>query len=364
MLDTPLLLPIPPASPPDTAQPRASPRPLQFPKRDADEVRLRQRLLTGLCWPIDRPTSPWASFELRLATHDHATTGTAPTALVLTTANGLWLLEDDALIACATGIHLPSTMDATTLDGLMRLACAHWPGELADALGGTPALMAAGSDIGQDDASPSRLAILSLVDRDGGRQAISLRASPQALLRCALTPGWRPAGPPPTPPVIASIPLPVGLCLDRLTLPAALLAGLRPGDALWLPSNGRSDHSPLCLISGNGPVHLGQVEHVSRQFQGWGSGGGSPSNSLHALSPPTEPRNVDALTVDLDFIVGRVAMTVGELSALAAGHVIPLGASTPARVRIVAHGTELGSGQLVDVEGRLAVEILEWGSAR
>ena len=77
-----------------------------------------------------------------------------------------------------------------------------------------------------------------------------------------------------------------------------------------------------------------------------------------------EPRNVDALTVDLDFIVGRVAMTVGELSALAAGQIVPLQALTPAAVRIVAHGTELGAGQLVEVEGRLAVEILQWGSPR
>lgn len=72
---------------------------------------------------------------------------------------------------------------------------------------------------------------------------------------------------------------------------------------------------------------------------------------------------MDALTVDLDFIVGRVAMTVGELSALAAGG-DPIEALTPARVRIVAHGTELGHGHLVEVEGRLAVEVLGWGTPR
>ena len=73
---------------------------------------------------------------------------------------------------------------------------------------------------------------------------------------------------------------------------------------------------------------------------------------------------MDALTVDLDFIVGRVAMTVGELSALAAGQIVPLQALTPAAVRIVAHGTQHGAGQLVEVEGRLAVEIQQWGSPR
>lgn len=70
---------------------------------------------------------------------------------------------------------------------------------------------------------------------------------------------------------------------------------------------------------------------------------------------------MDALTVDLDFIVGRVAMTVGELSGLTAGRIVPLDTSTPALVRIVAHGTELGIGRLVEHDDRLAVEVLQWG---
>lgn len=73
---------------------------------------------------------------------------------------------------------------------------------------------------------------------------------------------------------------------------------------------------------------------------------------------------MDALTVDLEFIVGRLAMTVGELSALSNGRIVPLEVPTPAPVRIVAHGTELGTGQLVEVHGQLAVEILCWGSPR
>ncbi|WP_431260943.1 FliM/FliN family flagellar motor switch protein [Roseateles chitinivorans] len=73
---------------------------------------------------------------------------------------------------------------------------------------------------------------------------------------------------------------------------------------------------------------------------------------------------MDALTVDLDFIVGRVAKTVSELSALAAGQTIPLDALTSTPVRIVAHGTELGTGQLVEREGGIAVEILTWGNPR
>ncbi|MBO9688736.1 FliM/FliN family flagellar motor switch protein [Roseateles chitosanitabidus] len=73
---------------------------------------------------------------------------------------------------------------------------------------------------------------------------------------------------------------------------------------------------------------------------------------------------MDALTVDLDFIVGHLPMSVGELSALSRGRIVPLGTPIPARVRIVAHGTELGLGRLVEIDGQLAIEIDVWGGAR
>lgn len=71
---------------------------------------------------------------------------------------------------------------------------------------------------------------------------------------------------------------------------------------------------------------------------------------------------MDALKVDLDFVVGRLSMTVAELTALNSGRILPLELATPPRVRIVAHGTELGSGELIELDGRLAVEITDWGT--
>lgn len=319
--------------------------------------------MRGLVWPIEDVSSPWSALELTLPSQ--APSHVASSRIVLGTSAGNWLLDDDLLIASATGMQMPRPEDASVREGVLRLACSFWPDAFAAALGGMPSPRPAGSDINQDDAPSTRAAVLTLIDRNGQRLPISLRASRQTLLACTRASGWRPIAPPfPLPKAVGAIVLQLGLWLDRARLPATQLARLRPGDALWLPSNGRSNSSPLCQLSVSRLIPLGQVEHVSRQFQGWGFGGGAPSNSHHASSPSTEPSNVDALTVDLDFIVGRVAKTVSELCDLAPGQVIPLEALTPAHVRIVAHGTELGSGQLVDVEGRLAVEICEWGNAR
>ena len=375
-----------PLVPPASA--RASPAPLRLPARQAEDMHLRQRLRRGVEWQVDDTSSPWAAFELTLAPperdRDRATTPAAD-GLALGLPHGILFLEDDTLIAIATGAHLPRDTDDRVHDGLLRLACTAWPPALSRALGAAPVPLPAARDQRRMDpvdpvdpahpahrqgpvavaADPTHAALLTLVSRDGGRQGVTLRASARTLLACASAPGWHPLrATGPVPAAVAAIVMQAGLWLARVALPVARLPTLRPGDAVWLPAEARDQNGPLCFICASGLVHLGQVDPLTREFQGWGSTGGSPSNSPHAFSPSMEPRNVDALTVDLDFIVGRVAMTVGELSALAAGQIVPLQALTPAAVRLVAHGTELGAGQLVEVEGRLAVEILQWGSPR
>ncbi|OWQ49213.1 hypothetical protein CDL60_00220 [Roseateles noduli] len=357
-----------------SANARASPSPLQLPKRDAEDVRLRHRLQCGVVWIVDDAGSPWTSFELALAPAREGLPPEAPWGgPTLGIPHGILHLEDDTLVTIATGVHLPAHGDGRARDGLLRLACAAWSPALARAMGEVPTPLHVALDaLDAMDASPSGpgtdrpiAAVLTLVSQDGTRHVVPIGASRRTLMAWAMAPGWktRPARGL-MPAAVAGIALTAGLWLTRLPVRRTRLLAIRTGDAFWLPSEGPAQNGPLCLVSAGRLIHLGQVDHLTREFQGWGSEGGSPSNSLHAFSPPTEPRNVDALTVDLDFIVGRVAMTVGELSALAAGQIVPLEALTPATVRIVAHGTELGAGQLVEVEGRLAVEILQWGTPR
>ncbi|HKX43973.1 MAG TPA: type III secretion system cytoplasmic ring protein SctQ [Burkholderiaceae bacterium] len=78
-----------------------------------------------------------------------------------------------------------------------------------------------------------------------------------------------------------------------------------------------------------------------------------------AASPPLD--HLDALEVTLRFEVGDLAVSLGELRNLRAGHVFELGQPlNRGEVRIVAHGHLLGKGYLVAVGERLGVRVSEF----
>ncbi len=68
---------------------------------------------------------------------------------------------------------------------------------------------------------------------------------------------------------------------------------------------------------------------------------------------------VDAVEVELRFEVGRKTMTVGELEGLGVGTVVPLETSLERYVKLYANRHCIGTGELVEIEGRLGVRIME-----
>jgi type III secretion protein Q len=71
-----------------------------------------------------------------------------------------------------------------------------------------------------------------------------------------------------------------------------------------------------------------------------------------------------AVPVQLRFELGMLSMTLGEMQSLAAGSILRLQApAAPPQVRIVAGGQALGHGELVDVDGRLGIQITRWDGA-
>lgn len=346
-----------------------SPQPYSPPPFDCLEAKFRHTFAQGLQWKVEDPGSDWTAFELSLLKTDD---GLGPSPINsgtdalyrLHTPYGAVELQIDTLILLTCGIFLPPVNSDPQRRGLLKIALARVPLPLIAALGGAIELSdasQAGRDSGTDVA---RGAVLTLVGRDGSRHSHRLRASASTLLGWVSEGGWRALPPPPPAPPITSIGLVCGLHIGRERLPLSSIRSLRHGDAIWIPSAAWAGHASLCLIAGSQILHLGHVDSFSCEFQGWGPLGEANSNRHQAFPPSTEPRNVDALTVDLDFIVGRLSMTVGELSALSKGQIVPLDGLTPAQVRIVAHGTELGRGRLVEIEGRLAVEIDEWSASR
>lgn len=67
--------------------------------------------------------------------------------------------------------------------------------------------------------------------------------------------------------------------------------------------------------------------------------------------------SLDRLLLRVAFDVGERTMTLGELQALHEGQVIELGQPLSTAVHIRVNGTLVGSGELVDVDGRLGVSV-------
>lgn len=92
--------------------------------------------------------------------------------------------------------------------------------------------------------------------------------------------------------------------------------------------------------------------------------------SEHVPSPPEGPDAVmrrDGPTIDtadipvrLTFSLGSLSLTVGDIAALGRGSLLALEQGLPPAVTIDANGLAVGMGELVDLDGRLAVEITQW----
>ena len=66
----------------------------------------------------------------------------------------------------------------------------------------------------------------------------------------------------------------------------------------------------------------------------------------------------DDIPVTLVFEAGRRELTLGELRRLAPGAVLDLGRGASEPIDIRANGRRIGSGELVEIDGALAVRVL------
>ncbi|HSV47684.1 MAG TPA: type III secretion system cytoplasmic ring protein SctQ [Ramlibacter sp.] len=146
-------------------------------------------------------------------------------------------------------------------------------------------------------------------------------------------------------------------------LPADQLASLAVGDAILF------DHA---WIAQEGELWLGQGR--------WGLKARWDDRSLVVTQPftetgltmPTDTESVpqadgasalDAVPVRLQFDIGERSMTLGELKALQVGQSLELGRPLSQAVIIRANGALVGSGELVEIDGRLGVTITALGRA-
>lgn len=189
--------------------------------------------------------------------------------------------------------------------------------------------------------APGGAVCLAVEARDSG----ALRH--RLLLACAADAGFAPA---PLPPDLAAIALlrpALGFCVDGPLLPAGRWAALAPGDLVLLgvrPLAGR-------LSLGGDPAWPATLDLAAASLAVSG-----PTSWRQTVTDAPEartdapPGDWAAARLPLTLEIDAGTLPLGELSGLAGGSTVRLGAAGAAlRVRLLAGGVRIGTGELVAI---------------
>lgn len=86
------------------------------------------------------------------------------------------------------------------------------------------------------------------------------------------------------------------------------------------------------------------------------------SNSSSSGDAGINQGELDRTPVTLEFELGKVKMTLGDVRTLGVGTIVPFTGGSPAVITIMAAGRSLGRGEVVDVDGQLGIRIIQWGA--
>ena len=79
---------------------------------------------------------------------------------------------------------------------------------------------------------------------------------------------------------------------------------------------------------------------------------------------PRVGKSLDEVRLKLSFELGRLHLNVADVARLAPGMVLRLERpAAPAQVLVRVGGAVLGTGELVEVDGTLGVQLLTWTSS-
>jgi type III secretion protein Q len=89
-----------------------------------------------------------------------------------------------------------------------------------------------------------------------------------------------------------------------------------------------------------------------------------PELEKHPTIPKKQTQNgpiaVEKMPIILTFETGRQKITIGELEKIREGYTFECANPTNAPVTICANDTPIGTGELLDVDGRIGVRIIEF----
>jgi len=217
-------------------------------------------------------------------------------------------------------------------------------------------------------ADGTAVATLHLSLRDGSHAVGTLARADAACWHALLaTQPLRPVRVPQD--VFSPLIVPLVARIARHALAPAVLRTLRAGDVI-VPSRPDVDVQGEGWLRCAGRVarvrygHAGSVEILSLESNmdsaNEAEDGASLPVDVDGAAPDAAPPNLDNTPVRLEFRLGALALTLGQLRTLAPGGIFQLDGAADGAVAIVCGGQRLGEGEAVDVAGRLGIRITRW----
>jgi type III secretion protein Q len=319
---------------------------------------LQQRVGTGLTWLPD-DSSRWSRIEVRSrrAAGSDRYDG-ARMRVLLHAAAGRLELPALHFLTLVSGVVIDPAWPDGVIADIARLAVACIDTDLALALGGDLECTTSPEGTREESCAATDRVELVLTLVSGGheeRHAFTVRTTVEAALWWLAHERWRKLDLPRSPSLFERVTCTGDLLLGRSRLGVAEVSGLRVGDAIVLEECFSPD--PETCVGQFGNLHVkirassptrilcDSLEREDLVIQPAVLEGG-------ATSP------IDEIPVTMCFAAGQITMTLAQMRTLGAGGIVELDREASAEVAITVNGVLIGVGELIDINGRLAVEIV------
>lgn len=167
-----------------------------------------------------------------------------------------------------------------------------------------------------------------------------------------------------TPRLPLDLPSTVSLQRDAVTITAANLASLAPGDVVLFDDLDGAAAGPLIVIGGwfAAPVELtpdgARIAAPLNRITGSKWERIMNEATYPGAGQTLEDSDLESLPVALVFELGRITLSLGEVKQLAPGVIVPLGASADGAVDVIANGKRVGRGEIVRIGESLGVRLV------
>lgn len=338
---------------------------------DGAQARLAHRLGVGL--QAELPLGEGATLRFEAGGLRPAGSSASRRPLLLQTQHGtLALSPAREVVRALAGVELPEDDGADPLQALrLDMALQSMPAATLPLFAASTFLVAPA----QDAPGPAEVEVSLTLHRPHARLglAATLRGTPQALLHALSGPAWR---------GLAGdeldngedLPLAVPVCVGIAELSMHSLDALAPGDVVPIahPFFDLEGEGELAIAKGIARcrLHLGNRTQV--EITEWHPKTAGPS--MHddpdfdagASGTPhdaSQDEPLDDVRIALRFELGSLELSLSDLRNLAPGSVLDIAGATPPLVAICAGRRRVGLGELVELGGRLAVEVRRIGAS-